>query len=384
MVFDKQLNYQSVLDGMGQAVLIFDSQDRLVLDNVAARAILGTDLKLIRTNGWTAASTLFNSRISAPDGNIEATRKKAMGSARPVRFHMYFSGEYIPCFAAAVHGNTGEVFTMITIEAMDWSAMSELLTKFRDEVQTAASATKGHTQLILQTLKQPKPGEGVEQLSRRISGFVHLIATHMHRIERLTMLLERLEMIRTGKLQETIREERKKINLAEFIEDFIEGLDEIDLIDPETEAQDYRSRIKTDIPDNLLILASSQHLTAILHDILRNAIMYSIKASPITITAQAAEGNQSVQLDVTDEGYGVRAKEFERVFAQFQRARQPQIIGEFGYGLSLYLCKYEVEAMNGKIWFKSEEGVGTTFSFKLPAWREADSSSTADSSPDKP
>jgi len=77
-----------------------------------------------------------------------------------------------------------------------------------------------------------------------------------------------------------------------------------------------------------------------------------------------------VQISIKDEGYGVREKERERVFAPFQRARQPQIISEFGYGLALYLCKHEVEAMNGKLWFDSEEKVGSTFSVKLPAWRE--------------
>jgi signal transduction histidine kinase len=127
----------------------------------------------------------------------------------------------------------------------------------------------------------------------------------------------------------------------------------------------------------MYVHASEQRLTNILHDLLRNAIMYSIKATPIMIIAQASGQNQSVQIDVVDEGYGIRAKEFERVFALFERARQPQIMGEFGYGLSLYLCKQEVEAMNGKIWFESEEGVGTTFSFKLPLWRD-DSSSSSD------
>ncbi|MBE2183048.1 MAG: hypothetical protein IAE89_06455, partial [Anaerolineae bacterium] len=39
-------------------------------------------------------------------------------------------------------------------------------------------------------------------------------------------------------------------------------------------------------------------------------------------------------------------------------------------GLSLYLCKHEVEAMNGRLWFESDEGVGTTFSIKLPLWAD--------------
>jgi signal transduction histidine kinase len=380
MVFDKQLNYQSVLDGLGQGVLIFDREDRLVMDNLAARTMLGTDLKLIRASGWSAAAALFNTRPDNTGETAESARKKSLESARPVRFHIYRSGEYIPCWAATVHGMGGDVFTMVTIEAPDWTAMSQLLDKFRDEVENAATATQGHTTLILQSLKAIKPGETVEQLSRRISGFIQLIAMHSHRIERLMNLMKRLEAIRTGQLAEEIRSERRKINLGDFIEDFVETLDEIDLIDPETEQQDYRARITSSIPQGLMVSASSQHLTSVLHDLLRNAIMYSMKATPIIIMAQSSAQTQSIQIDVIDEGYGIRAKEFERVFAQFQRARQPQIIGEFGYGLSLYLCKHEVEAMNGKIWFQSEESVGTTFSFKLPMWRDDSAPSSSSSS----
>lgn len=283
------------------------------------------------------------------------------------------------CWAAAVHGTAGDLFTMVTIESPDWSAITELMTRFRDEVLTAASATQGHTHLISQSMKSPKPGETVEQLSRRLSGFIGLISTHMHRIERLMGLFERLEEVRTGRLVETVRAERRKINLSDFIEDYLEGLDEIDLLDPETEAQDYRSRISATIPDGLYVHASPQRVTNILHDLLRNAIMYSMKATPIMILTQASTQSQSVQIDVVDEGYGIRAKEFDRVFSLFERARQPQIMGEFGYGLSLFLCKHEVEAMNGKIWFESEETVGTTFSFKLPMWREDSASSSSSS-----
>jgi signal transduction histidine kinase len=70
------------------------------------------------------------------------------------------------------------------------------------------------------------------------------------------------------------------------------------------------------------------------------------------------------------------------VFKPFARARQPQIISEFGYGLSLYLCKMELAAMGGQIWFSGEDGVGTTFSVMLPAWRdEAESSSSSSKQP---
>ncbi len=373
---EKQLNTQAVLDGLGQGVLIFDSADHLVLDNLAARTILGTDLKLIRAEGWKAASTLFNTRLNNPDDAVEHVRSTALTSGRPVRFHIYRAGEYLPCWAAAVPGEGGEVYTMITMEVPDWTAIRELMDKFLDEVRTAAESTQGHTDLIQQTIKNVKPKDTVEQVGKRISGFVNLIATHMHRIDRLTAMLERMERIRTGKLQELVRANRKKIILSDFMEDFMEELSESKLLDPETEQQDFRARITLTIPEELIVEASPDHVKAVLRDLLRNAIMYTMKASPITVMAHPVGNNQSVQIDVVDEGYGVRTKEFERVFLPYQRARQPQIISEFGYGLSLYLCKHEIEAMGGKIWFESEEGVGSTFSFKLPAWRDDESGET--------
>jgi signal transduction histidine kinase len=368
MLLGKGLDYQTVLNGLGQGVLIFDSANRLALDNVAVRTILGNDLKLIRAEGWPAAAVLFNTRLMPGDKPVDSVRADAMTSPRPVRFRIYRGGEYVPAWASAIHGDGGEVYTMITIDTPDWSALTELVTRFLTETRDAIEATQGHVTLISQSIKRLKPTDTVEVLSKRIGGFTRLISTHMHRTAMLMDFMERLEQVRTGKVRERVRTSRRKIQLSDFLEDFLEELDGISLIDPETEGQDYRARIKTSIPEKLAVSASPHHLTGILRDLLRNAIMYSMRGTPVIIRAAGEDGN--VQISVIDEGYGIRSSESERVFLPFQRARQPQIMGEFGYGLSLFLCKHEVEAMNGRIWFESEEGVGTTFSFKLPVWRE--------------
>lgn len=370
MNLDSRLDIQGLLDGLGQGVLLFDHTGRLVLDNLAARTLLGTDLNLIRSTGWTAASVLFNAGRHTPDETIDAVRQRALESARPVRFHTQRAGEYVPCWAAAVGGADGTIFTLITIESPDWSSITELMGLFRSEVKEAAEATQGHINLIEQSMKRLGPDDRIEQLTRRIGGFNRLIATHMYRTARLMDLLERLEMLRTGRLAERVRSGRTRIRLADFIEDFVEELDEIALLDPESEDQDYRGRLRVDVPSGLLIEAVPGCLTNILRDVIRNAIMYSMRAASVTIAATFTRDGGHVQIDVTDEGYGVRASDEDRVFQPFVRARQPQIIAEFGYGLSLYLCKHEVEAMNGAMWFKTEEGVGSTFSFKLPVWRE--------------
>lgn len=368
MVLNRGLQSQAVIDGLGQGVLVFDTANRLVMENQAARTILGADLKLIRSEGWKAATVLFNTRLSDPEQSLDAIRAKALASERPVRFHAYRSGEHVPCWAAAIHGTGGEVYTMLTIDVPDWTALSELMEKYLDEVRDAVDSTAGHADLIMQSVARPKPNETVEQLGRRITGFARIIDIHMHRLGALTSLMERLESVRTNRVRDEVRVGRRRINLSTFIEDFLEELDENALADPESEAQDFRRRLQTSIPDDLIVFSSPMHLAVILRDLLRNAIMYSLKAAPVFIVAHARD--QTAQIDVIDEGYGIRAGEAERVFAPFMRSRQPQIVGEFGYGLSLYLCKHEVEAMNGRIWFESEEAVGTTFSLKLPAWRD--------------
>ncbi|MCU0496365.1 MAG: HAMP domain-containing histidine kinase [Anaerolineae bacterium] len=378
MPIDGKLDLQAVLDGLGEGVLLFTSDGKLITENLAARAILGTDLNVLREKGWPAATVLFNTKQTDPDQQIDAIRARAMQSERPLRFHIYRSGSYVPCWAAAVQGESGEVFTMITLETTDWSAMTGETDRFRAEMREAVEATQGHIDLINQSMKVIKKNESVETLSKRLGGFTRLISIHMHRVARFMEMFERLEDIRTGRLRETVKQRKRKLDLNNYFEDFLEELDEIMLVDPETDANDHRARITTTIPKNTIVNASSQYLTRILRDMLRNAIMYSMKASPIKINIQTK--NQMVQIDLVDEGYGVRQKERERVFEPFARARQPQIMGEFGYGLSLYLCKHEVEAMNGRLWFDSEEGVGTTFSLTLPVW--VDETAAASSSSD--
>ncbi len=362
------LDLQAVIDGLGHGLLIFNSDGELVAWNRAAGKIVGPDLRALQKGGWSAATTLFGTRQTDLSQSLDMLRREALMLFEPVRFQIYHSGEHIPCWLTAVNGDKGEVFTVMTIDVPDWTALTSLVDRFRSEVRDAVDSTRGHIDIINSSMGQLTPEDTIGQLTRRIGGFNRLIDMQMYRTAQLLDHMERLENIRTGALSRQISESRRKVSLEDFMEDFLEEVEEMDLLDPETEDQDYRSRITLDLGGDINVAASPAHLTSVLRDVLRNAIMYSLKGTPITVKAYRA--NEQVQIDIVDEGYGVREKETERVFAPFQRARQPQIISEFGYGLSLYLCKHEVEAMGGRMWFESQEKVGSTFSFKLPAWKD--------------
>ncbi|MFQ3536526.1 MAG: ATP-binding protein [Aggregatilineales bacterium] len=357
------LDLRRLIDRISYGILVFDSADRLVMDNQASRALLGPNLTLIRAEGWLAAAMMLDARrVEGPSAH--EIRARALSTGEPVRFHTLLTGTYIPCWAVSVEGNSGQLYTLISMEQTDWGALREFMSTFRTEARLAVESTRGHADLIMQLMRKRPPGMTADQLAGRVKGFAEIIATHMYRLELLLDLLYRLELLRTGQLPTLVKQDRRKLKLAEFVEDFLESLIQEQPFDP-IHSETLRDRLIVQIPGSITVVASPEYLRKALHDVLRNAVMYSPPGSPIILRARRLMPSDVVQIDIVDQGCGIRPKEAERVFAPFQRARQPQVMAEFGYGISLYLVKAELDAMGGRIWYESEEGVGTTFSIKL-------------------
>ena len=367
------LTIQGILDALGQGVLIFSADNRLLRSNLQAAALLGTDLLLIRDRGWAALTELFDTDLHEADQRLDAVRRRALSSERPVRFHVYRSGEYLPCAASVISAEDGQLYTLVSLEPTDWHIVTDVLERFRREMRDAVESTVGHIALINKTLFRPDDDEPTQRLARRMGGFARLIAVHMSRAERLMSLLERLEALRTGRTRAIVQAERRSVELSDFVEDFVESLDDNSLLDPESEKQDARARLTISVPAGLRAYVARRYLLNTLSELVRNAMMYSLRGTPITLRAVAR--NNAIQIDIGDEGYGIRESDWGRVFQAFARGSQPQIISEFGYGLALHLCKHEIEAMNGRIWFTSQENIGTTFSVMLPMWREDEAAS---------
>jgi signal transduction histidine kinase len=73
---------------------------------------------------------------------------------------------------------------------------------------------------------------------------------------------------------------------------------------------------------------------------------------------------------VQDAGIGIPKEQQHRVFEKMFRADNARHAEAVGTGLGLYTIKIAVEALGGKIWFESTEGVGTTFYVYLPTATE--------------
>jgi signal transduction histidine kinase len=96
-----------------------------------------------------------------------------------------------------------------------------------------------------------------------------------------------------------------------------------------------------------------------------NAIKFSPQGGEITVRVwpRAGEGLVSVK----DYGMGIAKERQPHVFEPFYEYVPYGTPGYRGtVTLSLYLAKLTVERHKGRIWFESESGKGSTFTFALP------------------
>ena len=93
-----------------------------------------------------------------------------------------------------------------------------------------------------------------------------------------------------------------------------------------------------------------------------NAIKFTNAGGSVRISARK-EGDR-VEISVTDTGRGIPKNSLPHVFDRFWQARETAFKGT---GLGLAIAKGLVEAQGGTIKVRSEEGIGSSFSFTLPS-----------------
>lgn len=130
----------------------------------------------------------------------------------------------------------------------------------------------------------------------------------------------------------------------------------------------FVSKYTNKVPD--YIIADKHKLIQILSNLVSNAVKFT-EEGEITVEFSILKclKNNKVELrvDVIDTGIGIDNNFKERIFETFSQADNSNTRIHEGAGLGLSITKQLVELMNGKLFFESEIGKGTTFSFTFEA-----------------
>jgi signal transduction histidine kinase len=114
------------------------------------------------------------------------------------------------------------------------------------------------------------------------------------------------------------------------------------------------------------IQADERKVRQVVLNLLSNAIKFTPEGGRIEVGAVSKDG--FVAVSVSDTGIGIAPQDQEKVFEEFRQVGTAAKKIE-GTGLGLTLCRKFIELHGGRIWVKSQEGEGSTFTFTIPVRR---------------
>ncbi len=135
-------------------------------------------------------------------------------------------------------------------------------------------------------------------------------------------------------------------------------------------------------PLDIQIWADADYILQTLTNLISNAIKFSASGSKVWLTVtrrshplpkghkvskSKAKSAPQVLFQVRDEGQGIPTNKLESVFERFQQVDSSDSRKKGGTGLGLTICREIIDRHKGKIWVDSTVGIGSTFSFTLPA-----------------
>jgi len=115
-------------------------------------------------------------------------------------------------------------------------------------------------------------------------------------------------------------------------------------------------------------MADRDALEQVLANLLANAVNYLDAARPGQIEVVGEAGPTETLYCIRDNGRGLAEEDRDGVFAPLRRAGHDDVPGE---RMGLAYVQALVRRHGGRLWFESEVGVGTTFSFALPRLPDA-------------
>jgi len=153
--------------------------------------------------------------------------------------------------------------------------------------------------------------------------------------------------------------ERIKTNLPAILK---ENLDQLQLMAESHEVKlIYKAPANGEIPE---LNIDRERIGEIMANLIDNAIFYSRAGKSVHVSL--AHVGDFVEFKVVDHGIGVPTKEQAHLFTKFFRASNAKTMRPDGTGIGLFLVRKIIEEHGGEIIFRSIQGKGSTFGFRLP------------------
>ncbi len=356
--YEKRRELEAVLAGLGDGVVVADTDLSLILMNPVARDILGLESEPpggIPLRPYLSApafaellaGTLESGQEQIRELEMPAPVRNVTPGALPRAVRTYGA------LASPVLDASGEVSGVVAV-LRDVTAQKEVermksnfLSVVSHELRTPLHSIKGFVEIILMGKTGP--------VSELQEDFLKTVRTQTIVLQRMIDDLLEFSRMEAGRIKLNLEE----VDLSALAHGVASKLAPL--------AQEASLTLYMDFPRDLpAIDADRVRLDQVLTNLVENAIKFTPPHGEVTIGAQRIEDR--VRLTVHDTGIGIPPDEQEKVFDRFYQVDRGEKRAYRGTGLGLSICRHIVERHSGRIWVESEgiAGHGSSFHVELP------------------
>ncbi|MCX6759017.1 MAG: ATP-binding protein, partial [Candidatus Nealsonbacteria bacterium] len=343
-----------VINSLADGLLIFDSENKLLLINPQAENFFNIKAKEIVGNSILELIKFPNLRvlINLLGVGIKGIFRKELTISENLTIEV----SAVPMMIKGEKLETLVILHDITREKMVERIKTEFVSLAAHQLRTPLSAIKW-------TLKMLLDGD-LGEITKEQRGFLDKTYQSNERMISLINDLLNITRIEEGKYL-------YKPTLADFenIVHFVIDSFQEEIARKKIVLDFQKSKIK--LPR---ITIDTEKMRLVVQNLLDNAVRYTPLHGRITILLEIIKfhdkDEREIIFSIKDTGVGIPQDQQPRIFTKFFRGANVMRMDTEGTGLGLFISKNIVEAHGGKIWFESEEGKGTTFHFTLPVKEE--------------
>lgn len=220
----------------------------------------------------------------------------------------------------------------------------EFVSVVSHELRTPLTSIRGALGLVAGGATGPLPDKAKHM--------VEIASQNADRLVRLVNDILDVERMESGKVQMEMR----SCSVSELFRRSVEEMQPM--------ADEAGARLRVE-PADAHVIADPDRIVQAITNLLNNAIKFSSPGSEVVLAAVSDAGEVRVQ--ISDTGRGIPARHLSKIFDRFQQVDPSDSRDKGGTGLGLAISKSIVDHHGGRIWADTQEDVGSTFYFTLPA-----------------
>jgi len=339
---------QAILDSTADGIVVFDTENRIIVANPAIADLLGRPIH--RITGVTLDALMGEDVDPADRDQITQMLNDRENAYSGIQFR--WGKKTFAASIAPVRDNSGRVtgtvavFRDFTREAEVERMKSTFISIASHELRTPLSAIIGYAEMLQTGIYGKLTDQQRSVVGRVVANTNQLLSLANNLLDRAQLEAGRLTLhIGTFSPTELVTS--------------VQGV-----MDVMAQAKRLRltSHVAADVPATLT--GDRQRLYQILTNLVGNAIKFTEEGS-VSVRLYMHDADHWA-LAVTDTGPGIAPEAREYIFEAFRQADESITREYSGAGLGLSIAKQLVALMGGEIRLESEIGKGSTFTVILP------------------